>query len=326
MGSVLLSIKQLKKVFPVQRGIFGKAIANLQALADISMQIDQGEIVGLVGESGCGKSTLGRCIVALEKPSAGEVLWEGASPFEMNPAEKKKNRKNYQMVFQNPFASLNPRQSIKNLLLEPLEVHGLFEPRKQISWVIETLVRVGLSKEDLDKYPHEFSGGQRQRIGLARALACQPKFIVLDEPVSSLDISVQASILNLLSDLNREHGISFLFISHDLQVVAYLSRRIQVMYLGRIVEQGDTEKILTRPRHPYTKTLLDASEYKETMLKGEPPNPVSLSTGCSFHPRCPYTENRCFQELQSLQNSESGCLVACWKWERLIEGRSINSN
>ena len=164
MGSVLLSIKQLKKVFPVQRGIFGKAIANLQALADISMQIDQGEIVGLVGESGCGKSTLGRCIVALEKPSAGEVLWEGASPFEMNPAEKKKNRKNYQMVFQNPFASLNPRQSIKNLLLEPLEVHGLFEPRKQISWVMETLIRVGFRKKILISIRMNFPGGNANEL------------------------------------------------------------------------------------------------------------------------------------------------------------------
>ncbi len=275
----------------------------------------------MVGESGCGKSTLGRCVVGLEKPSEGEVLWEGKSPYNMGRDERMGKNRNYQMVFQNPFASLNPRQRVENLLMEPLEVHGLLEGKNKISWAKEILLRVGLAKEDLDKYPHEFSGGQRQRIGLARALACQPKFIVLDEPVSSLDISVQASILNLLSDLNRERGITFFFISHDLQVVAYLSPKVKVMYLGRIVEQGETEKILSNPRHPYTMSLWRATQNNAVALKGEPPNPVNVPTGCAFHPRCPFAEERCSREAQMLQETETGWSVACWKWDQTLGKR-----
>lgn len=231
--------------------------------------------------------------------------------------EKREFQRKFQMVFQNPFASLNPRQKIQDILLEPLEVHGLLKPSERVSFVKELLSRVGLSERDLKKYPHEFSGGQRQRIGLARAMACKPDLIVLDEPVSSLDVSVQASILNLLSRLNSDTKISYLFISHDLQVVGYLSQRILVMYLGKVVETGETNKVLNNPRHPYTRTLLAATEGKGIKIVGEPSNPANIPTGCAFHPRCPYVEERCKSEKQTLSDNENPWKVACWKWDRL---------
>ena len=221
------------------------------------------------------------------------------------------------MVFQNPFASLNPRQKVKEALLEPLDVHYLGEPKGRLDYVTELLRKVGLSADDLNKYPHEFSGGQRQRIGLARALVGQPYLIVLDEPVSSLDVSVQASILNLLAQLNREQRISYLFISHDLQVVAYLSDRVLVMYLGRVVEEGNTDQVLQTPRHPYTQILLSASRGNKVAVKGEPPSPVQTPSGCAFHPRCPYAEKRCQEEKQELAQGGQDWKVACWKWDSL---------
>jgi oligopeptide/dipeptide ABC transporter ATP-binding protein len=233
----------------------------------------------------------------------------------MKPEQLQKSRKNFQMVFQNPFSSLNPRQKVEKILVEPLGVHGLFHSSERIAFAIELLKQVGLSKDDLRKYPHEFSGGQRQRIGLARAFASQPQLMILDEPVSSLDVSVQASILNLLMKFNRDVRISYLFISHDLQVVGYLSDRILVMYLGRVVEEGKTNDVLIKPLHPYTQILLRASETKKAEISGEPPSPVHLPTGCHFHPRCPYAENRCKSEKQELLEVERGRKVACWKWD-----------
>jgi len=274
-------------------------------------------VLGVVGESGCGKSTMGRCAIGLYEPTAGTVEWDGLELSRMTAEQKKAARRRFQMVFQNPFASLNPRQRIGDTLTEPLEVHGLVKAGERTSFAGSLLERVGLPGTDLAKYPHEFSGGQRQRIVLARALACQPDLLILDEPVSSLDVSVQASILNLLSRLNREQKISYVFISHDLQVVGYLSQRVLVMYLGRVVEEGLTEKVLGLPRHPYTQALLAASEGKKLQVAGEPPSPVDVPKGCAFHPRCPFSEKKCQVEPQSLAEVEKGWKTACWKWDQL---------
>jgi oligopeptide transport system ATP-binding protein len=314
---MLLSVQKIAKYFPVERGLLGNPTAFVKAVDDVSFEMEDGQIVGVVGESGCGKSTLGRCVTGLYEPTEGSVLWHGLDRREMSAPKKREFQRNFQMVFQNPFASLNPRQKIGEILQEPLEVHGLMKPSERMAFVKELLGRVGLSEADLKKYPHEFSGGQRQRIGLARALACKPDLIVLDEPVSSLDVSVQASILNLLSRLNGELKISYLFISHDLQVVGYLSQRVLVMYLGKVVESGETTKVLKSPRHPYTKTLLAATDGKRVKITGEPPNPANIPSGCSFHPRCPYAEERCKSEKQALAETENAWKVACWKWEGL---------
>ncbi len=314
---MLLSVQKIVKYFPVQRGLLGNPTAYVKAVDDVSFEMEKGQIVGVVGESGCGKSTLGRCAVGLHEPTKGQVFWHGIDRTEVKTKKKREFQRKFQMVFQNPFASLNPRQKIKDILLEPLEVHGLIKSFKRIDFVNELLARVGLSERDMEKYPHEFSGGQRQRIGLARAMACKPDLIVLDEPVSSLDVSVQASILNLLSRLNSEMKISYLFISHDLQVVGYLSQQVLVMYLGKVVEAGETNKVLNGPRHPYTRTLLAATAGKGIKIKGEPPNPANIPSGCSFHPRCPYAEDRCKTEKQTITDNKNTWKVACWKWDRL---------
>ncbi len=314
---MLLSVRKVTKRFPVSRGLLGKPTAFVRAVDGVSFEVNEGEVVGVVGESGCGKSTLGRCAVGLYHPSSGEVEWNGKLISALEPDQRRKEQRCFQMVFQNPFASLDPRQKVRDILLEPMEVHGIESPQDRIPLVTELLNRVGLSAADLSKYPHEFSGGQRQRIGLARALASRPSLIVLDEPVSSLDVSVQASILNLLADLNKTQRISYLFISHDLQVVGYLSHRLLVMYLGKVVEEGKTEEILRKPRHPYTQALLVSSQGKLTQVKGEPPSPVQVPRGCPFHPRCPHAEKRCQEDEQGLVDAGKGWKVACWKWDRL---------
>jgi oligopeptide/dipeptide ABC transporter ATP-binding protein len=307
---MLLSVRKIVKEFPVQRGLLGTPTAFLKAVNDISFDVE-------VGESGCGKSTVGKCIVGLHEPTQGHVLWNDKDPVLLKKDKKRALRREFQMVFQNPFSSLNPRQKIKDVLLEPLEVHGLLKSSERLSFVKELLTQVGLTEADLQKYPHEFSGGQRQRIGIARAMACQPSLMVLDEPVSSLDVSVQASILNLLVKLNRDKKISYLFISHDLQVVGYISQRVLVMYLGRVVEEGRVEQVLQKPKHPYTQVLLKASIGSSVTLKGEPPNPVNTPKGCSFSTRCPYVEERCLAEKQDLQEVDGGWRAACWKWHKI---------
>lgn len=314
---MLLSVLKIVKEFPIQRGLLGAPTAFLKAVNDVSFDIEPGEVVGVVGESGCGKSTVGRCVVGLYEPTAGQVIWDGQDAATLKPAEKRDLRRKFQMVFQNPFSSLNPRQKIKNVLLEPLEVHGLLKPTERLLAIKDLIAQVGLSPADFEKYPHEFSGGQRQRIGIARALACDPGLMVLDEPVSSLDVSVQASILNLLAKLNRDKKISYLFISHDLQVVGYISTRVLVMYLGRVVEEGSTEQVLKNPRHPYTQVLLKASLGSSVALKGEPPSPVNVPSGCPFYARCPHAESRCQAEKQELQVVEGAWRVACWKWGKI---------
>jgi oligopeptide transport system ATP-binding protein len=314
---MLLSVRKIVKEFPVQRGLLGTPTAFLKAVNDVSFDVKAGEVVGVVGESGCGKSTVGKSIVGLYEPTAGRVLWNEKDAALLKKDEKRALRREFQMVFQNPFSSLNPRQKIKDVLLEPLEVHGLLKPLERLAFVKELMVRVGLSEADLLNYPHEFSGGQRQRIGIARALACRPSLIVLDEPVSSLDVSVQASILNLLVKLNRDQKIGYLFISHDLQVVGYISQRVLVMYLGKVVEEGRVEQVLRNPKHPYTQVLLKASIGATVALKREIPNPLNAPQGCPFSARCAYVEDRCLSETQELQEVESSWRVACWKWPKI---------
>src|SRR5665213_2227244 len=314
---MLLSVRKIVKEFPIQRGLLGTPTAFLKAVNDVSFDVEAGEVMGVVGESGCGKSTAGKCIVGLYEPTEGQVLWNEKDAALLKKDEKRALRREFQMVFQNPFSSLNPRQKIKDVLLEPLEVHSLLKPTERLSFVKALMVRVGLSEADLLKYPHEFSGGQRQRIGIARALACRPSLIVLDEPVSSLDVSVQASILNLLVKLNRDQKIGYLFISHDLQVVGYISQRVLVMYLGKVVEEGRVEQVLRNPKHPYTQVLLKASIGLSVALKSEPPNPMNTPQGCPFSARCAYVEDRCLIEAQELQEVERSWRVACWKWPEI---------
>jgi len=314
---MLLSVREVVKKFPVQRGLFGNPTSYVKAVDGVSFDLTEGEIIGVVGESGCGKSTLGRCVVGLYETSQGSVSWDGEDIAWMGAEKRRATQRRYQMVFQNPFASLNPRQKVKSLLLEPLKVHGILNPRQRDDFILELIQKVGMSADDLGKYPHEFSGGQRQRIGLARALVGQPHLIVLDEPVSSLDVSVQAAILNLLGQLNRDQKISYLFISHDLQVVGYLSEKVMVMYLGKVVEEGSVEQVLRGPGHPYTKALLATSRGTKIAVQGDPPSPVQVPTGCAFHPRCPFAEKKCREEAQVLKGTGKGWKVACWKADRL---------
>jgi oligopeptide/dipeptide ABC transporter ATP-binding protein len=313
---MLLSVQGLTKRFPVARGLFGKSHLFVSALRDVSFEMAQGEVLGIVGESGCGKSTLGRCVVGLYPATEGKVFWEGRDLSGLSKEEKRGLQPKFQMVFQNPFSSLNPRQKVRSILEEPLLIHGR-ERSIRTEKVLEIIEKVGLSKTDLEKFPHEFSGGQRQRINLARALVSDPQLIVLDEPVSSLDVSIQASILNLLKKTNRDTGVGYFFISHDLQVVGFLSQRVLVMYLGKVVEQGNTTQVLQSPRHPYTKALLEASLGKGTVLSGEPPSPTQVPSGCPFSSRCPHVEDRCRVENQELKPISGEWAVACWKWAQI---------
>jgi oligopeptide/dipeptide ABC transporter ATP-binding protein len=313
-GQMLLSVVRMTKEFPVSRGLMGRPTAHVRAVQGLSFEIGDGEIVGLVGESGCGKSTVGKCTVGLTAPTSGDILWDGETLRGMDRLKRQSLRSRFQLLFQNPYASLNPRQKVRSILTESMEAASKGMGQREFETVGDLLGLVGLSGGDLDKYPHEFSGGQRQRIALARALALRPSLLVLDEPVSSLDVSIQASILNLLIKMNREKGVAYLFISHDLQVVAYLSQRMMVMYLGRVVEEGRTEEVLRKPRHPYTRVLLEASQGQGGRVAGEPPSLVHAPAGCPFHSRCPFAEDKCRNEEPFLDGSGDPWRVACWKW------------
>jgi len=315
----LVEARGLTKKFPVGRTVLGSPRAWVHAVSDVDLTLVPGETVGLVGESGCGKSTLGRLLLRLVEPTAGEVRFEGRALGELRGRELRALRRAMQIVFQDPYGSLNPRMRVQAIVGEGLMIHGIGTRAERREKVRELLDLVGLSPEAASRYPHEFSGGQRQRIGIARALALGPKFVVADEAVSALDVSIQAQILNLLQDLQRRLGLTLLFISHDLRVVEHLADRVAIMYLGRIVEQGTRADVYERPRHPYTRALLSAVPVPDPtrkavrqILSGEPPSPVTPPPGCAFHPRCPFAEARCRTDIPPLETGRDGRAVACW--------------
>lgn len=326
----LVEIRNLTKHFPIRKGFFNKQVGAVKALTGVNLDINEGETLGLVGESGCGKSTLGRVMLRLMPPTDGQVSFEGKEIMQLDAAGMKPMRKQMQIVFQNPYASLDPRMTIDQILSEPLEVHGLARGgalRQETERLIEL---VGLKKEMLDRYPHEFSGGQRQRIGIARALALKPKLIVADEPVSALDVSVQAQILNLLMDLKKEFKLTYLFIAHNLDVVRYISDRIAVMYLGRIVEIGPCKEVYEQPLHPYARALISAAPVADPsfdrsqriILAGDLPSPANPPAGCAFHTRCPIARDICRTDLPPLREIEPGHSSACHFAEELLKTKS----
>ena len=296
----LLEIRDLKKYFPVGDGLFARKKGNVKAVDGVNLTINEGETLGLVGESGCGKSTLGRTILRLIEPTSGEVIFQGKNLLGLSARELREMRRQMQIIFQDPYASLNPRMRVGDIIGEGLEIHKLAKGKAKRDRIMELLHQVGLREDHYPRYPHEFSGGQRQRIGIARALAVSPKFIVCDEPVSSLDVSIQAQIINLLQELQEKMHLTYLFISHDLRVVEHISHRVAIMYLGKVVEIAASETIYREAKHPYTRALLsavpmpDMSRKKERIvLQGDVPSPVNPPSGCTFHPRCAYRQPLC---------------------------------
>ena len=300
--SALLEVRDLRKYFPVRGGLLRRVVAQVKAVDGVSFTLEPGKTLGLVGESGCGKSTLGRAILRLQQPTGGQVLLEGQDLATLGPGEMIAMRRQMQIIFQDPFASLSPRRTVAQTIREPLDVHGIGTAAERARRVAELLDVVGMRPGIMDRYPHEFSGGQRQRIGIARALALNPKLIVADEPVSALDVSVRSQVLNLIARLQREFGIAFLFISHDLSVVRHVSDQVGVMYLGKLVELAPTHELFANPRHPYTEALLSAvpvpdptRKSKRIVLGGDVPSPMNPPPGCPFHPRCPKVLPSCSQ-------------------------------
>jgi len=321
--NVLVEIKNLKKYFPIEKGFWRRLAGYVRAVDDVNLFIKEGETVGLVGESGCGKTTLGRCILRAIEPTEGQILFrkdEGdiVDIAKLDKKELRSIRKDMQMIFQDPYSSLDPRMTVLDIIGEPLVVNKIAKGREMEERVKDLAKVVGLNIKHLKRYPHAFSGGQRQRIGIARALATNPRFIVADEPVSALDVSIQAQILNLLQDLQKEFHLTYLFISHDLSVVEHISDRVAVMYVGKLVEMAETEELFLNPKHPYTEALLSAvpipdPEVKKEriVLKGEVANPANPPSGCYFHPRCNYCIERCREEVPPLQEVSPGHFVAC---------------
>ncbi len=313
----LLEVKNLKQYFPIRTGWFG--IRPLKAVDDVSFAIKPGETLGLVGESGCGKTTVGRTILHLYRPTAGEIIYDGTR---ITPQNVHQFRQKMQIVFQDPYSSLNPRMTVSDIVGEPLDIHQLYQSKaERAERITELLNLVGLNSDHARRYAHEFSGGQRQRIGIARALAVNPRFIVCDEPVSALDVSIQAQVINTFEDLQKKLGIAYLFIAHDLLVVQHISQRIAVMYLGRIVETGDSDEIITHPAHPYTQSLISAIPIpdpntararKRIPLEGDVPSPLNTPSGCAFRTRCRYATERCAQERPPLAEIAPNHSIACW--------------
>src|SRR5579864_6604767 len=305
----LLEVKNLKVHFPVKHGLFSRVRETVKAVDNVSFTLEPGETLGLVGESGCGKTTLGRAIVRLVEPTAGSVLLEGEDITQMRGSLLRARRRKFQMIFQDPYGSLNPRMTVEQIVGEALDIHKLTDSKSaRQKRIFELLKDVGLDPVYAQRYPHEFSGGQRQRIGIARALAVEPELIICDEPVSALDVSVQAQIINLLRDLQQQRGLAYLFIAHDLAVVEHISRRVMVMYLGKIVETADARAIISAPKHPYTQALISAvpvvdpdSKRQRIILPGDVPSPINPPLGCPFHPRCPIAEDRCRAEIPPLR-------------------------
>ncbi len=316
-----LELQDVKTHFPVERGmIFKKRLGTVKAVDGVSLSLQRGEILGLVGESGCGKSTLGRTILQLIPPTTGAVVLEGKNLANLKGSELRRARSDFQMIFQDPYASLNPRMTVYDALAEALGTHKQLPAKEMPGRVSALMQRVGLSPRYVRKYPHEFSGGQRQRIAIARALAVEPRLIIADEPVSALDVSIQAQIINLLARLSCEMGLTLIFISHDLSVVKHISDRIAVMYLGRIVELGPAAEVFERPLHPYTKALVSAipvpdpvreRERQRILLPGDPPSPMNPPGGCPFHPRCPYMIPRCAETVPAFESMGTSQVAAC---------------
>ena len=319
---IILEVKNLKMYFPVGSGFLSrKPVGYVKAVDDVSFTVKRGETLGLVGESGCGKTTTGRCILQLYKPTAGQVIFDGQDLTSMNTKTMRGMRREMQVIFQDPYSSLNPRMTAGNIIGEPLIVHGLVANKTEYrDKVADLLTNVGLNPYMADRFPHEFSGGQRQRIGVARALSVSPKFIVADEPVSALDVSIQAQIINLLEDLQEQFNLTYLFIAHDLSVVRHISDRVGVMYLGHMVEMAERNEIYGNPIHPYTKALLSAvpipdpvldAQRERVLLTGEVPSPLNPPSGCVFHPRCPVANDTCSQILPELREVETNHYSAC---------------
>jgi len=317
-NGTLLEVKGLKKYFPLKKGFLRKQGGYLKAVDGVDLTIQKGETLGLVGESGCGKTTLGRCILRLEEPTEGEIYFEHSNILSYPPRKMRRLRQQMQIIFQDPYSSLDPRKTAGHIIKEPFAIHGTL-PRQERKEKVKKLVEVvGLLPEHLDRYPHEFSGGQRQRIGVARALALNPKFVIADEPVSALDVSIQAQILNLLVELQRQFDLTYLFISHALNVVRHISNRVAVMYVGRIVELATTRALFVRPLHPYTEALMMAAPIPNPLkrkekapLEGDVPSPIEVPPGCSFHPRCSYRVKICMEQVPFLNEIETGHWVAC---------------
>ena len=318
----LLEVRNLKMHFPVTEGVmFRKVVATVKAVDDVSFSLRPGETLGLVGESGCGKTTTGRCILQLEKPTAGEIIFEGEDLSKLDRKGLVAKRERMQVIFQDPYSSLNPRMKVGSIIGEPMKVHGILPDRKQRQERVAELLSVcGLNPKFMDRYTHEMSGGQRQRVGIARALALNPQFIVCDEAVSALDVSIQAQVINLLEDLREKFNLAYLFIAHDLSVVRHLCHRVAVMYLGKLVELADSDELFDHPRHPYTKALLEAVPIPDPeiekgrvhrIMQGEVPSPMNPPSGCVFHPRCPIAVDSCKREVPQARELRPGHWVAC---------------
>ncbi len=315
----LVTVKNLVKYFPVRSGVLQRVVAWVQAVDGVSFTIREGETLGMVGESGCGKTTVGRSMLRLIEPTSGSVIFDGTDVLRLKGKALKSMRRNMQIIFQDPYASLDPRMPIGESVMEGLNVHGIGTHRDRVETMLEILKKVGLEDYHARRYPHEFSGGQRQRIGIARALALRPKFIICDEPVSALDVSIQSQVLNILKDLQREFGLTYLFIAHNLSVVEHISDRVAVMYLGKMVELADREELYRQALHPYTKALFSAIpvpdptlKRERTILKGDVPSPLHPPKGCRFHPRCPVAIDKCSVEEPVFKEVLPDHWVACW--------------
>jgi peptide/nickel transport system ATP-binding protein/oligopeptide transport system ATP-binding protein len=317
-GEVLVEVDNLVKYFPVRAGLLQRVVNHVKAVDDVSFFVRKGETLGLVGESGCGKTTVGRTMLRLIEPTGGAVKFEGKDVFAMKPQELKVTRRDMQIIFQDPYASLDPRVPIGESVMEGLHIHKIGTPRERVDIMLETLKKVGLESYHSRRYPHEFSGGQRQRIGIARALALRPKFIICDEPVSALDVSIQSQVLNILKDLQTEFGLTYLFIAHNLSVVEHVSNRVAVMYLGKMVEMTSREELFRNPLHPYTQALMSAIpvpnprlKRQRTILKGDVPSPLNPPKGCRFHPRCPVAIEICSHQEPAFIEVSPDHWVAC---------------
>jgi oligopeptide/dipeptide ABC transporter ATP-binding protein len=318
----LMQVQHLKKYFPVRAGIMQRVVAYVQAVDDVSFSIKKGETLGMVGESGCGKTTVGRTMLRLIEPTAGSVIYDGKDIFKLKSNDLKAVRRDMQIIFQDPYASLDPRVPIGQSVMEGLQIHNIGTGKERVEIMMETLKKVGLEDYHARRFPHEFSGGQRQRIGIARALALRPKFIVCDEPVSALDVSIQSQVLNILKDLQTEFGLTYLFIAHNLSVVEHISNRVAVMYLGKMVELADRDEMYRDPKHPYTQALLSAIPVPDPklkrnrlILKGDVPSPLHPPSGCRFHPRCPIAQQICSEQEPEFREIEPAHWVACWMAE-----------